>query len=447
MNSRNPVLWPEGLFVKPQHFQQAARASDAAFHQRLSSLNAAFFGFSELQLNDEYLCLGKVAITRARGIMPDGTVFDIPGDLAPPPPLEIGAEVSTNSEVYLCLPLRTAGGREVSWPDNAANFRYVAQAQEIKDTHTADGDLVQIDLAVPNLQLRLQTQDSSTYTRLALTRILERRPDGSLRLDETFYPTGLSVSAVPALKRFLDEITHTLRERARNLAARIGSSSQSGVADIRDFNLLQAMNRWWPCFQHLARQPQAHPEQLYLAMSQACGELVTFTDESRLPQEYPAYHHNALHASFKPLEDTLRRALSTVLQPRALALALEHLQYGVMTATLDDHRLLEQAEFILAVRANLPPETLRLQFPQKAKVTSLSALDDLVPLQLPGIPLRPLPVAPRELPFHAGFSYFELDRRDVAWDAMKGSNGFGFHIAGDFPGLELQFWAIRSDEK
>ncbi|RWU19116.1 type VI secretion system baseplate subunit TssK [Pseudomonas alkylphenolica] len=445
MASRNPVLWPEGLFVKPQHFQQSARAAEAALHQRLSSLNAAFYGFSELQLNDEYLSLGKVAITRARGIMPDGTVFDIPGDLPPPPPLEINDAAAHNSEVYLCLPLRTDGGREVSWPDSAANFRYLAQAQEIKDTHSADGDLVQVDLAVPNLQLRRDTEDSSAYTRLALARILERRPDGSLRLDEGFYPTSVCVRAVPALQRFLEEISNTLRERARNLAARIGSSGQSGIADIRDFNLLQAMNRWWPCFKHFARQSQAHPEQLYLALSQACGELVTFTDENRLPQEYPAYHHTALRTSFKPLEDTLRRALSTVLQPRAISLPLEPQQYGVMTTTLDDRRLIDEAEFILAVRASLPPDTLRQQFLQKAKVTSLAALDDLVLLQLPGIPMLPLPVAPRELPFHAGFTYFELDRRNPAWAVMKDSNGFGLHVAGEFPGLELQFWAIRSE--
>lgn len=131
MSSRNPVLWPEGLFVKPQHFQQAARASEAALHQRLGSLNAAFYGFSELQLSTEYLSLGKVAITKARGIMPDGTVFDIPADLPPPPPLEIEDDGSKDSEIFLCLPLRTEGGREVSWPDNAANFRYNAQAEEI----------------------------------------------------------------------------------------------------------------------------------------------------------------------------------------------------------------------------------------------------------------------------------------------------------------------------
>ncbi|WP_438284466.1 type VI secretion system baseplate subunit TssK [Pseudomonas alabamensis] len=445
MSSRNPVLWPEGLFVRPQHFQQAARASEAALNQRLCSLDADFYGFSELQLNDEYLSLGKIAITRARGIMPDGTVFDIPGDLPPPPPLDIRDDGAKDSEVYLCLPLRNEGGREVSWPEDAADVRYVAQAQDIKDTHSADGDLASIDVAVPNLQLKRTTEDSSACTRLALARILERRQDGSLRLDEDFYPTCVSVRAVPALYRFLEEITHTLRERARNLATRLGESGQSGIADIRDFNLLQALNRWWPCFQHMTRHRQTHPEQLYLYMSQACGELVTFTDDSRLPNAYPAYQHDALRTSFKPLQETLRRALSTVLRPRAVSLPLDTLGYGVLTTTLDDRRLIEDAEFILAVRADLPPPVLRQTFVQKAKVTSLESLNALVPLQLPGIPLLPLPVAPRDLPFHAGFSYFELDRRDPAWACMSTAHGFGIHVAGEFPGLELQLWAIRSE--
>ncbi|MEZ0198247.1 type VI secretion system baseplate subunit TssK, partial [Pseudomonas qingdaonensis] len=142
---------------------------------------------------------------------------------------------------------------------------------------------------------------------------------------------------------------------------------------------------------------------------------------------------------------TLRRSLSTVLRPRAVSLPLESEQFGVMTTTLEDRRLIDEADFILAVRASMPPQALRQMFIQKAKITSLESLNDLVPLQLPGIPLLPLPVAPRDLPFHAGFSYFELDRRDPAWACMSKANGFGIHIAGDFPGLELQFWAIRGE--
>lgn len=445
MSSRNTVIWREGLFVKPQHFQQMAKASDAAMLQRLGCLNPGFYGFSELRLNVQYQAFGKVAITSARGVMPDGSVFDIPTDMAPPAALDTSGRAIAGEIVYLCLPLSTDGGLEVAWPESYANSRYLAKSLAVKDTHSIDGDMVDMDLAVPNLQLKLGGDDSSTSTRLAIGRILDRRPDGSLLMDESFYPTCVSLDAMPGVKVMLDELTGLIRGRATNLAERIGSSGQSGVADVADFSLLQALNRWHPYFQHLARQPQVHPEQLYIAMAQAAGELVTFTEASRLPDEYPPYQHNDCTLAFKTLEHELRRSLGTLLQPRAVSLPIIEQQFGVRTASLADTRLLQNAEFVLAVRASLPADLLRQQFTQKAKVTAQETLPELVRLQLPGIPLVVLPAAPRELPFHAGFSYFELDRRSPAWQCMKDSSGFGFHIAGEFPQLEMQFWAIRSE--
>ena len=57
--------------------------------------------------------------------------------------------------------------------------------------------------------------------------------------------------------------------------------------------------------------------------------------------------------------------------------------------------------------------------------------------QLPGIALRPLPVAPRQIPFHAGFSYFELDNTGELWKQLDNSGGLGIYVTGDFPALEL----------
>ena len=37
----------------------------------------------------------------------------------------------------------------------------------------------------------------------------------------------------------------------------------------------------------------------------------------------------------------------------------------------------------------------------------------------------------------AGFLY-------QAWQMLDNASGFAFHVAGSFPGLEMQFWAIRS---
>ena len=59
--------------------------------------------------------------------------------------------------------------------------------------------------------------------------------------------------------------------------------------------------------------------------------------------------------------------------------------------------------------------------------------------------LRALPVAPRQIPYHAGYTYFELDtRNNDLWRQLDQSGGLAMHIAGEFPGLELAFWAIRT---
>jgi type VI secretion system protein ImpJ len=99
--------------------------------------------------------------------------------------------------------------------------------------------------------------------------------------------------------------------------------------------------------------------------------------------------------------------------------------------------------FVLAVGAELSPEVIRKRFPEQVKVGPVEQIRQLVNLQLPGIALRPMPVAPRQIPYHAGFTYFELDKGSEFWKQMEGSGGFAFHVAGQVPGLELEFWAIR----
>ena len=65
-------------------------------------------------------------------------------------------------------------------------------------------------------------------------------------------------------------------------------------------------------------------------------------------------------------------------------------------------------------------------------------------LQLPGIGIQAMAVAPRQIPYHAGFAYFELDRSSELWRPLKTSGGIAIHQSGELPGLTLEFWAIRS---
>lgn len=443
MSSRNRVIWREGLFIKPQHFQQQQRHSDYALHARLSALSDYFYGLQSLAINEDYLGFGRIALVGATGILPDGTVFNIPNDDVLPTPLEVTDASVANQKVYLALPLSVSGVNEVNQGGQVAT-RLQAHRHDVRDLHSEGGDVVSLEVGRVSLRLMLEREDRSAYASLAIARILDKRPDGGLVLDPNFMPCSISVSAIPTLKRFLGESAGLVAERARSLSQRIAAPGQQGVADVAEFMMLQLLNRAQPQLSHLARLGTLHPERLHESLVQLCGELMTFTDESRLPPEFPAYRHDDQQVSFEPVMLALRQALSTVLSPRAVSIQLRKHQYGIMVAMVNESELMKSADFVLAVRARMPQEQLRKQLLQQTKVASSDKIRELISLQLPGIPLLPLPVAPRQLPYHAGYSYFQLDRQSPAWQMLAVGNTLAFHIAGDFPELDMQLWAIRS---
>lgn len=449
MQTRNRVIWREGLFVKPQHFQQQQRHNDYLNNQRREMLHRYGYGLYSLTLNQELLKLGRIGLVSAQGIMPDGTVFNIPHEDLLPPPLDIGLTHETSSrDIYLALPLLNDAINEVASTessDTEEQTRYQETRQSIRDLHSEEGDISSLALAQLAPKLVQGHEDLSAWTVLPLCRVKEKRPDGALVLDETFIPTAVTIQVSAVLRRFMDEVQGTLTERARILAERIGQPGQQGIADVAEFMMLQLFNRLQPTFTHLAYQHLLHPEIFYAALIESCGELMTFTDESRLPGSFPVYNHDDLTATFHPLMLKMRQALSTVLTPRAVSIQLQQQKHGVCVAVVNDRELLNSADFILAIRAQIPQEQLRRQFVHQTKVTSPERIRDLVSVQIRGVPLVPLSVAPRQLPYHSGYIYFMLDRQSPAWKDVQQGSAIAFHVAGEFPDLDMQLWAIRGN--
>jgi len=81
--------------------------------------------------------------------------------------------------------------------------------------------------------------------------------------------------------------------------------------------------------------------------------------------------------------------------------------------------------------------------PQVQHLGLVEQIRELINVALPGVAVRALPVAPRQLPYYAGTTYFELDRSSPYWAALARSGGIAIHVTGDVPGLEIECWAIR----
>jgi type VI secretion system protein ImpJ len=430
------------MLLQPQHLQQHDRYLQTLLEARVAALRPYAWGVSRLEIDQQQLALGKLALLSFSAVLPDGTPVGSPGEEEAPLPLDIPAD-ARNVTVVLALPTRRHGVPETDDRPGHENFaRHRSEEYEAWDSNGLDSSAL-MKVGKLRLRLALETDVADAYATLGLARIVERRADKRVVLDPDYIPSCLEVRAAPALGGFVDELLGLLYQRGEALAARLAQPGSAGAAEIADFLLLQLLNRSQPLVAHLAGMTGLHPETLYCDLVQLAGELATFTQDDKCAVRYSAYRHDALAETFAPLMLDLRRSLSAVFDAHVIAIPLEERQFGIRVAVVPDQELLRSATFVLAVHAQMPAEMIRKGFPPQVKIGSVEKIRDLVNLQLPGIVLRPLPVAPRQLPFLAGYTYFELDRGSEYWQQLINSAGCAMHVAGAFPGLQMQFWAIR----
>jgi type VI secretion system protein ImpJ len=216
------------------------------------------------------------------------------------------------------------------------------------------------------------------------------------------------------------------------------------VADVQDFIALQAINRWQALLAHRADAARLHPLDFYETLLQMAGDFATFYSDARRPNPYPAYRHEDLQRSFAPVVADLRQLLARPMDPNAVQIPLRQAPRSpVWVGQIVDRSILSAAQFVLVVNSDMPSDQVRRQLPDKVKIGSNATITQLVNVQLPGIPVRPLPVAPRQLPFYANAVYFELERNAPHWQQMQQAASFAIHVSQDFPGLRMELWAIR----
>jgi len=438
------VIWQEGMLLRPQHFQQNDRYYDNQMKSRTQLLGRYNWGFLRLEIDLQFLNMGKLVVSQACGVLPDGTLFDLQGNHGP-----LALDVPPNTAktpVYLALPLVTGNhveARRISQPDVLA--RYTAYELEVADSNAGDDASSQVSCARPDFRLLLgEQQNDQAYVKLKICIIDHSTPDNHISLDAHFVPSFIHIHASAYLQSCLKEVISLLDNRGDILAARISAIGKVGGAEVGDFLMLQLINRTSLLLRHYMGLEHVHPEELYRTLLSLLGDLSTFATDSKRPRTDSRYEHSDQGDSFRKLMESIRQVLSMVLEQHAIELILQERQYGILVAPLHDHQLLGRTSFVLAAKANCDSEELRHRLPSHLKVGAVEHIRQLVNLHLPGIKVRPLPVAPRQIPFHSDKTYFTLDFNAQDLAQLERSGGLAFHVSGEFSDLELKFWAIRN---
>lgn len=442
MVSRDKVIWSEGMFLRPQHFQQLERHVLHAARQRAAA-QGFFWGFSHLSLDRDALAIGKLVLTEATGVMPDGTPFDFSDPAAAPAALEVPPQ-ARDTRVMLAIPRARPGATDVIYEGEEDTLaRYLVHEAEVEDTGSMGLEPALLQLGRLRLRLMLEDELTDDWLGLGVARVVERRQDNRVVLDDGYVSPWLAAGEHPVLRGWVNELYGLLGARSEALAERLSQPGRGGVSEVSDFMLLETVNRYVGALWHARQSAALHPERLFHDWLMLACDLSTFTSTTRRPEVLPEYAHDDLQATFAPLMHELRRSLSAVLEQRALQIPLQDRGQGVRVAQITDPELLQTAGFVLAVHADMGTDTVRARFPAQVKIGPVERIRDLVHLQLPGVAVRALPVAPRQIPYSAGHVYFELDKSGDFWKQLERTGALALHLAGDFPGLTMEFWALR----
>ncbi len=443
------------MFLSPHHFQQWDRYQHSFLQYRVKSLAGFGWGFTDIEINREGLANGHFSIVRASGVLPGGTVFRVP-DVDGPAPARVLKNAFAPSvqtvNVYLAVPEEQPSARNVLNADEpeAQPRRFVRESVQVCDDASGENER-EIAVLRPNLQILLGEDALAGYDYLQVARLRQESSE-SFALDETFIPPCLQVSSSPALVAILRRLLETLHTKSASLSEsrsqRAAGMLEYGSTDMGNLWLLQTVNSAIPIVDHFHRMRQAHPESVFLALSELAGALTTFSPTAH-PRDLPAYDHNNLSRTFLGLEKSIQESLKAIVPAGAVEIPLERESDSKFTASIPDDQLLVGAQVFLAAKAEIPEHQLIEELPRQAKISSTDMINSLLGLALPGVALVHCPIPPHPLRVKLGLQYFRLETHGDAdsqkhWEQICKSRTLAIRIPGQrFPALRMELWSIK----
>jgi type VI secretion system protein ImpJ len=440
MSWHSKVVWSEGLFLRPHHFQQNDRYLERQIEGRVGAITPYPWGFAYLEIDSDLALQGKFGLRKAAGVLPDGTPFAVPDTSPLPPPVAV-PENAAGQIVWLVLPEALANTREVDGDDAGAS-RYLIGTETIIDS-TASLRLEQeIDVASPRLSFDIRKAPRPGFVGLAMARIVEVT-DKAIVYDPKFAGPMLVISGAPVLVGWLDRVIGWIETKLTELS-RFATDPHAGGAQAIDYFMLTMLNRHIPVLKHLRQSRYVHPERLYTHFLTLAGELATYATRERRARDYQAYDHDNPELCFAPVMADIQRFLNLDIA-RAIRIDLEKRGFNAFIAAVSDRNLFRNATFVLEVEAQLPLREIAQHFPALFKVGPATLMEKIVNAHLPGIGLIHLPTPPSQIRAISTHVYFGLDRNSPLWPEFSKTSGIGMHFSGDWPGLELILWAVKEE--
>jgi type VI secretion system protein ImpJ len=442
------VVWAEGMYLAPQHFQAQNRYFEEAVHFAMSGLWTDAYGFAACQLDADALRNGTVSLLHARGIFQDGLPFDIPECDAAPATCNIAEQFHPATDsltVGLAVPRWFADRQNcdlAAMPKGDA--RYTSVVEMMPDENTGR-DEKPVQMGRKNISLMVLPSAGEDMLTLPLARVM-RDQSGHFIYDPTHVAPCVRLSSSQRLSSMLKRLVDILEEKSAVISQEQLQSSgrfQAGMSarQVSQFWFLHAMNTTLTPLRHLLLAKHGHPAELFREMSRLAGALCTFGLDTH-PRSLPAYNHYDPEPGFALLEDHILRHLEIVVPSQAVVVSLKPAARYFYEGEIKDQRCLGRSRWILGIRSPVGEGELISRTLQLVKFCSAQFVPELVKRALPGLTFTHMQVPPAAIAAKVDSQYFIVNRSGPCWEHILQTRKVGVYVPGELPSPEMELIMI-----
>ena len=439
------VVWSEGMYLGPHHFQVQSRYFEDSIRFATASLWFESYGLVGCGLDAEALRNGTVSLLHARGIFPDGLPFHMPESDPLPAARNITEDFPPNRDsvtVMLAIPARKQSGLNCSIEDMDQRARYVAETKLLHD-ETTGRDEKPVRVGRKNIQIVLDSEAASDSTAMPIARIT-RDGSGHFIYDPDFIPPCVTINGSERLLTILRRLIDILEEKSSTLSGKGAAGrtwSEFSTRDIANFWLLHTVNSSLAPLRHHFLAKRGHPEELYVEMARLGGALCTFALDSH-PRSLPLYDHSRLDVTFDDLDKHIRFHLETIIPTNVVSIPLTKTADYFYEGQVTDQRCLQKSRWIFAIQANAGEVSLISDTPRLAKVCSKLFVPELVKRALPGMALTHMPVPPAAISARVDTQYFSITKAGPCWEHIMQTRQVGVYVPGDLPEPAIELLVV-----
>jgi type VI secretion system protein ImpJ len=452
MKSLSRVVWSEGMYLGPHHFQAQSRYFEDSIHFATSALWPHSYGLVGCALDEAALTNGTVSIVHARGIFPDGLLFHMP-ESDPLPQARNIAELFPPTRDKVTVLLAVAAHKQdglncaLAESHPADGHRYTSDTQILHD-ETTGRDEKPVRLGRKNIRLVLDMELRDDLVTLPIARIM-RSGSGQFIFDPEYIPPCVQIGASGRLMNLLRRLIEIMEEKSTSLARSArgpgarGSDPNAGLStrDIASFWFLHTVNASLSPLRHLYYSKRGHPEELFLALSRLGGALCTFALESH-PRMLPVYDHDKPDESFETLDRHIRDHLELIIPTSCVSIALHKTADYFYAGQITDQRCVGRSTWIIGVRSGIGEVEMISRVPQLVKICSEKFVGELVKRALPGLGMAHLPVPPPAISTKVETQYFLVNKSGPFWDHIVETRRVGLYVPGEIPNPEIELLVV-----